>query len=129
MKPNTVLIKKLNNVKESLNDYENGVVSSLTNLSTELKQVVKYDNSVEDLSEIISSMIMQLQEIEIDIEARLSGDVGAYGNELDDMPRDENRGINTLQYMLPVAQTEEEIEEEPEEMSFYERLRQNLGLV
>ena len=37
-------------------------------------------------------------------------------------------GINTLQYMLPVAQTQEEIEE-PEEMSFYERLRQNLGLV
>ena len=48
-------------------------MSSLTNLSTELNQVVKYDNSFEDLSEIISSMIMQLQEIEIDIEARLSG--------------------------------------------------------
>ena len=38
-------------------------------------------------------------------------------------------GINTLQYMLPVAQAQEEIEEEPEEMSFLERLRQNLGLV
>ena len=63
------------------------------------------------------------------MKARLSGDVGAYGNELDDIPRDENRGINTLQYMLPVAQAQEEIEEEPEEMSFYERLRQNLGLV
>ena len=57
------LIKKLSNVKQSLNDYENGVVSSLTNLSTELNQAMKYDNSVEDLSEIISSMIMQLQEI------------------------------------------------------------------
>ena len=40
------LIKKLNNVKQSLNDYENGVVSNLTNLSTELNQVMKYDNSV-----------------------------------------------------------------------------------
>ena len=38
-------------------------------------------------------------------------------------------GINTLQYMLPIAQAQEEIEEEPQEMSFYERLRQNLGLV
>ena len=38
------LIKKLNNVKQSLNDYENGVVSNLTNLSTELNQVMKYDN-------------------------------------------------------------------------------------
>ena len=35
---------------------------------------MKYDNSVKDLTEIISSMIMQLQEIEIDIEARLSAD-------------------------------------------------------
>ena len=68
------LIKKLNNVKQSLNDYENGVVSNLTNLSTELNQVMKYDNSVKDLTETISSMIMQLQEIEIDIEARLSAD-------------------------------------------------------
>ena len=68
------LIKKLNNVKQSLNDYENGVVSRLTNLSTELNQVLKYDNSVKDFTEIISSMIMQLQEMEIDIEARLSTD-------------------------------------------------------
>ena len=68
------LIKKLNNVKQSLNDYENGVVSSLTNLSAELNQAMKYDNSILNLSEIINSMIMQLQEIEVDIEARLSAD-------------------------------------------------------
>ena len=35
---------------------------------------MKYDNSVENLTEIISSMIMQLQDIEVDIEARLSAD-------------------------------------------------------
>ena len=34
------LIKKLNNIKQSLNDYENGVVSNLTNLSIELNKVM-----------------------------------------------------------------------------------------
>ena len=41
----------------------------------------------------------------------------------------DNQGIASLPYMYPTIQVQEEIIEEPEEISFYDILRQNLGLV
>ena len=41
----------------------------------------------------------------------------------------DNQGIASLPYMYPTIQPQEEIVEEPEEISFYDILRQNLGLV
>ena len=41
----------------------------------------------------------------------------------------DNQGIASLPYMYPIIQPQKEIVEEPEEISFYDILRQNLGLV
>jgi hypothetical protein len=41
----------------------------------------------------------------------------------------DNQGIASLPYMYPTIQPQEEVVEEPEEISFYDILRQNLGLV
>ena len=58
--------------------------------------------------------------------ARMAGEIDAYGN-----PINSSGGISTLPLFTqtPVSTDVETLEEEPQEMSFLERLRQNLGLV
>lgn len=61
------------------------------------------------------------------LEARMAGKIDAYGNPINSS----GGGISTLPLFtqMPVSTGVETLEEEPEEMSFLERLRQNLGLV
>ena len=66
------LINTFNAVKNSLNDYDSGMISNLTSILSDVNQLVKYDNSTEDISNSIKSIILQLQDVGIDIESRLS---------------------------------------------------------
>ena len=66
------LINTFNVVQNALNDYDNGMISHLTNILGEINQLVKYDKSTGDISSTIKSIILQLQEVGIDIEGRLS---------------------------------------------------------
>ena len=62
------------------------------------------------------------------LEARMAGKIDAYGNPINSSG---GGGISTLPLFTqtPVSTGVETLEEEPQEMSFLERLRQNLGLV
>mgnify|MGYP006908306987 CR=1 FL=1 len=62
------------------------------------------------------------------LEARMAGEIDAYGNPINSSG---GGGISTLPLFTqtPVSTGVETLEEEPQEMSFLERLRQNLGLV
>lgn len=66
------LINTFNVVQNSLNDYDNGILSNLTHILGEINQLVKYDKSTDDISSSIKSIILQLQEVGIDIEGKLS---------------------------------------------------------
>ena len=68
------LINTLNNVKNSLNEYDSGVVLKLTNILSEIKKLVKYDKSIKNISDLINDIVLQLQEVEMDIEGRLTND-------------------------------------------------------
>ena len=68
------LINTLNNVKNSLNEYDSGILLKLTNILSEVNQLVKYDKSIKDISDLINDIVLQLQEVEIDIEGRLTND-------------------------------------------------------
>ena len=57
-----------------MNEYDSGVVLKLTNILSEIKQLVKYDKSIKDISDLINDIVLQLQEVEIDIEGRLTND-------------------------------------------------------
>ena len=65
------LINTFNVVQNSLNDYDNGMISKLTHILGEINQLVKYDKYTGDISSTIKSIILQLQEVGIDIEGRL----------------------------------------------------------
>ncbi len=54
-----------------MNEYDSGVVLKLTSILSEIKQLVKYDKSIKDISDLINDIVLQLQEVEIDIEGRL----------------------------------------------------------
>lgn len=69
-----LLINTLNDVKNSLNEYDNGVVLKLTNMLSEINKLVRYDNSIKNISDLINTIVLQLQEVEIDIEGRLTND-------------------------------------------------------
>ena len=60
--------------------------------------------------------------------ARMAGDIDAYGNPIGGGG---DQGIQSLQYLYPTMSTTSEpvIEEPVQEISFYDRLRQNLGLI
>ena len=62
------------------------------------------------------------------MDARMAGKIDAYGNPINSSG---GGGISTLPLFTqtPVSTGVETLEEEPQEMSFLERLRQNLGLV
>ena len=66
------LINTFNVVQNSLNDYDNGILSNLTHILGEINQLVKYDKSTDDISSSIKSIILQLQEVGTDIEGKLS---------------------------------------------------------
>ena len=59
--------------------------------------------------------------------ARMAGEIDAYGNPIGGG----DQGIQSLQYLYPtMSTTSESVVEEPvQEISFYDRLRQNLGLI
>ena len=84
-----------------------------------------YDTKVLDARKLDTSKYKNFDEY---LEARMAGEIDAYGNPINSSG---GGGISTLPLFTqtPVSTGVETLEEEPQEMSFYERLRQNLGLV
>jgi len=83
-----------------------------------------YDTKVLDAGKLDTSKYKDFDEY---MAARMAGEIDAYGNPINSS----GGGISTLPLFTqtPVSTGVETLEEEPQEMSFLERLRQNLGLV
>ena len=83
-----------------------------------------YDTKVLDAGKLDTS---KYKDFDAYLEARMAGEIDAYGNPINSS----GGGISTLPLFTqtPVSTGVETLEEEPQEMSFLERLRQNLGLV
>jgi hypothetical protein len=83
-----------------------------------------YDTKVLDAGKLDTS---KYKDFDAYLEARMAGEIDAYGNPINSS----GGGISTLPLFTqtPVSTNVETLEEEPQEMSFLERLRQNLGLV
>ena len=85
-----------------------------------------YDTKVLDAGKLDTSKYKDFDEY---MAARMAGEIDAYGNPINSSGG--GGGISTLPLFTqtPVSTGVETLEEEPQEMSFLERLRQNLGLV
>ena len=68
------LLTFFNTLQLKLNNNQKGIISDLNSISGKIEFLKKYDKSISSLEEQINSIIIQLQDIDSDIEARLSSD-------------------------------------------------------
>ena len=68
------LLTFFNTLQLKLSNNQKGIISDLNSISGKIEFLKKYDKSISSLEEQINSIIIQLQDIDSDIETRLSSD-------------------------------------------------------
>ena len=67
------ILNFLNQSKKKLSHHE-GIISDLNSIIVKIGQLKEYDCSLSQLEESISSVVIQLQDIDLEMEARLLND-------------------------------------------------------
>ena len=68
------LLTFFNYLQLKLNNRDKGIISDLNGISGKIELLKKYDENISNLEEQINSVIIQLQDIDADIESKLSSD-------------------------------------------------------
>ena len=61
-------------LKLKLNNYDEGIISDLNNILSKIDVLKKYDENISKFEEQFNSVVVQLQDIDSEIESRLSSD-------------------------------------------------------